>query len=97
MREVQTSYLHLFVLGNLIIIMTIVMVSLIMCQVQTSLISCRKDLAAGGPFVILILRNIFELKKSFDLKNDCFRTGIVLLSYLFLLRKSGEMLWLELR
>ena len=34
MREGQMPYLYLFVPDNLIITMTIVMVSLIMCQVQ---------------------------------------------------------------
>lgn len=72
MKEEKIPYLSLFVPVNLVIIITIV-VSLILSQVQTSLLSIV------GKF--LIIKNIFESKKkSFDLNNDHLRTGIVLLS-----------------
>lgn len=94
MRE-QIPYLYLFIPDNLIIDS---------CDGSSDNVSGTNQLdflkerfGCSRAFFISILRNTFELKKkSFGLQNNCFRTGIVLLSYLFLPRKSGEMLCLEL-
>ena len=82
MKEGQISYLYLFV-----------------CDQSNHYYDCcdgfsiELDTNQLNPFC----RIIFELKeKSFDLKNDHFRIGIVLLSYLFLPGKWGEMVCLEL-
>ena len=82
MKEGQISYLYLFV-----------------CDQSNHYYDCCDgfSIELGTNQLNPFCRIIIELKeKSFDLKNDHFRIGIVLLSYIFLPGKWDEMVCLEL-